>query len=170
MKTILRTIIIAIFVSMSYGEVKAQPKLDKLDQVELMKQFLGNWKGELGKDTFLISENKSFGTGMVSIARIITKDTCLDSIRHLYGYDKKIDKFILAELIKSSPVVEICNSWFTSNNTGEIVIVNPANVNVRYKYEFRNPDMIVQTALLNDKVVKEISLTRILNDKKSTNR
>jgi hypothetical protein len=170
METILRTILIAIFVSLSISVVKAQPKPDQLDQVELMKQFLGTWKGELGKDTFLISENKSFGTGMVSIARIITKETCLDSIRHLYGYDKKNDKFILAELIKSSPVIEICNSWFTSKNTGEIVIVNPANVNVRFKYEFKNQDMIVQTALVNDKVVKEISLTRISKDEKGTNR
>jgi hypothetical protein len=161
MKTILRTLLIGVFISIAISEIKAQPTHNKPNQAILMKQFIGTWKGELGRDTFLISENKSFGTGMVSIGRVITKDICLDSIRHLYGYDKRTDKFILAELIKSSPDIEICNIWFTSDTEGEIVIVNPQNVNLRFKFEFKNPDMIVQQAISNEKAVKEIILTRV---------
>jgi hypothetical protein len=162
MKAILRIVIFGIIISTAIIAIKAQTPQNKPNQVSLMKQFIGTWKGELGRDTFLISENKPFGTGMVSIGRIITKDMCLDSIRHLYGYDKKTDKFILAELIRSSSVIEICNIWFTSNTGGEIVIVNPQNFNLRFKFEFKNPDMIVQTAILNEKAFREIILTRVM--------
>ena len=170
METILRTILIAIFVSISISDVKAQSKLDHLDQVELMKQFIGTWKCELSKDTFLISENVPFGTGMLSSSQIVTKSINLDSIIQLYGYDKEIDKFIVAEQIKSSPVIEICTAWFTSSNTGEIIITNPKNAPFKFKFEFKNPNVIVQTAIRDNKVFKEITGTRILNDKKSTNR
>jgi hypothetical protein len=170
METFLKTTLIAIFVSVSISVVNAQPKLDKLDQVELMKQFIGTWKCELGKDTLLISENIPFGSGMLSKSQIVTKNTNLDSIIQLYGYDKKADKFIVAEQIKSSPVIEICTAWFTSKSTGEIIVTNPENSPFKFKFEFKSPDLIVQTAIQDNKVFKEITGTRILNDKKSTNR
>ena len=170
MKTILRTTFIVIFVSICISDVKAQSEPEHLDQIELMKQFIGTWKCELGKDTFLMSENVPFGTGMLSSSRIVANSINLDSIIQLYGYDKEIDKFIVAEQIKSSPVIEICTAWFTSGNTGEIIITNPKNASFRFKFEFKNPDVIVQTAFRDNKVFKEITGTRINNDKKGTNR
>jgi hypothetical protein len=88
----------------------------------------------------------------------------LDSIIQLYGYDKKVDKFIVAEQIKSSSVIEICTAWFTSSNTGEIIITNPKNAPLTFKFEFKTPDMLVQAAIKDGKVVKEITGTRIKND------
>lgn len=133
----------------------------KLNQVELMKKFTGSWKSELGKDTLLITDNTPFGTGMISSSQTTVKGKILDSIKQLYGYDKKIDRFIIAEQIKSSPVIEICNAWFTSETRGEIFITNPENTPLMYKFEFRTPDSIVQRAILNGKVIKEISLIRL---------
>jgi L-ascorbate metabolism protein UlaG (beta-lactamase superfamily) len=137
------------------------PAYTKLNQVELMKKFAGSWKSELGKDTLLITVNTPFGTGMVSSSQTTVKGKILDSVKQLFGYDKKIDKFIIAEQIKSSPVIEICNAWFTSETGGEIVITNPENTPLRFTFEFRTPDLIVQRAILNGKVVKEISLIRL---------
>ncbi len=37
----------------------AQQPENKLNQVELMEQFIGSWKCELGKDTILIGDNYS---------------------------------------------------------------------------------------------------------------
>jgi len=85
-------------------------------------------------------------------------------VKQLYGYDKKIDKFIVAELIKSSPFIEICTSWFTSQNSGELVVTNPENAPFTFKFEFKNPDLIVQTALQDDKLVREITIIRIKDD------
>jgi hypothetical protein len=131
-----------------------------LDQVSLMKQFIGNWTCEYGKDTFLIIENVPFGAGMVSNCQIVQKGTVPDSIRQLYGYDKKTDKFIMAELIESSSVIEICTIWFTSRNGGEMVVSNTENAKYKWSFEFKTHDLIHQIAKLNGKVVKEVMLTR----------
>lgn len=125
MKIFYTYLLITFFLFIGNNVIQAQTTTSKPDQVKLLKQFAGNWKCKLGKDTFLISENRPFGTGMISSSHIISKNDTLDSIIQLYGYDTDADKFILSELIKSSPAVEICSMWFTSENRGEIIITNP---------------------------------------------
>jgi hypothetical protein len=156
---------IIVFLLICANGTHAQPMQTKLNQVELMKQFLGTWKGEIGKDTIIIGDNTPFGTGMDCNIQIITKNKILDSAKQLYGYDKKYDKFIIAELKKSSPVIELCVTWFTSANTGEMIlfqdISNPENAILKWKFEFKSPDMIIQTALKNNKAYKVVTTTRV---------
>ena len=146
---------------------QAQTTNPHLNQVELMKQFLGSWKGEVGKDTIIIGNNAQFGSGLECSSQIVTKGKVLDSVKQLFGYDKTIDKFIIAELIKSSPVIELCGTWFTSEHAGEMVlfkdISDPGKATLRWKFEFKTPDMIIQTALLNDKIIKVLTITRETN-------
>jgi len=161
MKTFYKTILIVGFFIIGTFGLNAQSTQNNLNQVDLMKKFIGRWKCDLGKDTVLISDNIAFGTGLICSSQIIANGKVLNSVKQLYGYDRKIDKFIVAELIESSPVIEICNSWFTSQNTGELIITNPENSSLRFKFEFKNADLIVQTAIQNNKVVNEITLIRI---------
>lgn len=165
MKIFCKTFLIAGFILFSTIGLKAQSTVNKLNQVELMKQFVGRWKCELGKDTVIIGDNIAFGAGLVCNSQITVNGKILNSVKQLYGYDEKIDKFIVAELIESSPVIELCTSWFTSLNTGELIVTNPDNAPFRFKFEFKTPDLILQTAIHNDKVVKEITITRIKDDK-----
>jgi len=160
MKTICKLLLSTFLVLISVNGVVAQTSQPKPNQVELMKQFIGTWQCELGKDTILVTENTPFGTGMMCSSEIVSNGKKLESIKQLFGYDRKLDKFIVAELIKSSPVIEICNAWFTSSNKGELVIVNPENAPVKWKFEFKTPDLIVQTAIINNRVVKEVLLSR----------
>jgi len=165
MKAFCKIILVTGFILISIPGILAQQTENKLNQVELMKQFIGSWKCELGKDTLIIGDNIAFGTGLVCNSQIIVNGKIINSVKQLYGYDSKIDKFIIAELIENSPVIEICSTWFTSTNTGELVVTNPDNAPFRFKFEFKNPDLIVQTAIQNDKVIKELFLTRIKSDK-----
>ena len=165
MKTFCKIILITGFIFKSIPGIFAQQPANNLNQVELMKQFIGSWKCELGKDTLIVSDNIAFGTGLVCNSQIIVKGKIINSVKQLYGYDSKIDKFIVAELIENSPVIEICSTWFTSANTGELVVTNPDNAPFRFKFEFKNPDLIVQTAIQNDKVIKELFLIRIKSGK-----
>jgi hypothetical protein len=136
-----------------------------LNQVELMKKFTGNWKGEIGKDTTIIGTNTSFGNGMECNSQIVTKGKILNSLKQLFGYDEKNDKFIMEELSKSPSATEICAFWFTSKNTGRMVlfqdISNPENANLKWEIEFTSPDKIIQTALQNNKVIKTVTITRV---------
>jgi len=137
----------------------------KLDQVELMKQFLGTWKCEFGNNTTFMCENKQFGNGAISNSLITTDGKVVDSVVQIYGYDNKTEKFIIAELKESSPVIELCSIWFTSENTGEIIIINPENAPLKFKFEFKSPNMIEQTAIQDNKVVNKIVLKRIEENK-----
>ena len=157
MNTIFRSFLVAVFQLIIIAGIQAQDVQSKLNQIELMKQFLGTWKCELGRDTFLITETKPFGTGMISKSQIFTKDNVLDSIIQVFGFDKKADKFILAELIKSSQAIEICSTWFTSDKAGEILIINPDNAPLKFKFEFKSPTNLVQTAIYGDKIVKVVT-------------
>jgi hypothetical protein len=165
MNTLCKTLLIIGLFLIVACESQAQPINIKPNQVELMKKFVGRWKCDLGKDTVLIGDNIAFGTGLVCNSQIIVNGKILDSVKQLYGYDQKTDKFIVAELIESSPVIEICASWFTSQNRGELVVTNPENAPYRFRFEFINADLIVQTVIQNDKVIRKVSITRIKDER-----
>lgn len=161
MKISFTTILIVSFILINMSRIQAQTTEIKLDQVELMKQFIGTWKGEFGNNSVFLCENKQFAKGIISNSHITTKGEIIESVAQLYGYDNKADKFIVAELKESSSVIEICSTWFTSINTGEIIVTNPDNAPFRFKFEFKTPDMIEQTAIQDNKVVNKIILERI---------
>jgi|WetSurMetagenome_2_1015567.scaffolds.fasta_scaffold161672_1 hypothetical protein len=165
MKTTNKYLLISILLFTCFNKTGAQTNQPKLNQVALMRQFLGTWTCELGKDTFLVSENKPFGRGMTANGRITTQGRTLDSIVQIYGYNKSADRYVLAELIRSSSAFEICTTWFTSATAGELTVENTENSKFKWRFEFKTPDSIVQTAMLDGEVIKEISLTRVKNKK-----
>jgi len=61
MKAFCKTILIVGFVLTNAFGIQAQTTDNKLNQVDLMKKFVGRWKCELGKDTVIISDNIAFG-------------------------------------------------------------------------------------------------------------
>lgn len=164
MKTFSTTLLIVLFLLINTNRMQAQTTQTKLNQIELMKQFIGTWKSEFGEGTIFTSENRPFGNGMICNSQIVIKGKIIDSVTQLFGYDNKTDKFIIAELKESSPVIELCSTWFSSKNTGEIVVTNPDNAPYTFKFEFKTSDLIIQTAITDGKVVNEITLTRIESD------
>jgi hypothetical protein len=150
-----------MFFLISIKETHAQTTQTKLNQVELMKQFIGTWKGELGNNAIYINENKPFGTGMVCNIQIISNGEINDTVKQLFGYDNITDKYIIAELIKSSSVIEISSAWFTSEHTGKIFITDPDGDSIKFDFEFKTPDLLKQTAILDNKMVLEITYNRI---------
>ena len=165
MKTFSLTFLIIEVLLLCTIEMNGQSTNSSLNQPELMKQFIGTWKGEVGKDTLVIGTNNPFGPGLDCTSEIITRGKILNSVRQLFGYDIKNDKFIIAELIKSSPSIELCATWFTSKNSGEMVlfqdISNPENAILKWRFEFKTPDTIVQTALKNNMIYKVVKMTRV---------
>jgi hypothetical protein len=165
MKTTCKYFLLSILLFACFNKSGAQANQPKLNQVVLMRQFLGTWICEMGKDTFLYSENKPFGRGMTANGRITTQGRTLDSIVQIYGYNQSTDKFVLAELIRSSSTFETCTTWFTSLTAGELIVDNVDSSKFKWRFEFKTADSIVQTALLDGQVIKEIFLVRV-KDKK----
>jgi hypothetical protein len=136
--------------------MQAQTTQTKLNQIELGKQFLGTWKGELAKDTFNIWEQKLFGTGMEATIKIVTKGKIITEGKAIMGYDKKNDKLIEADLLEGSDIM-VYAFWFTSKNTCIQIpyeyISNPEKAPSKTTFEFKSPDLYIETYTQNNKVV-----------------
>ena len=154
----------SVFLSFNPNGVQAQTTETKLNQVELMKQFLGSWKYEGTDGSSMIFEITQFGDAMTGNTKTITKDTSFVSHKYLWGYDKKTDKIILAEIFSNTPSMEIDILWFTSNNTVEGVlqkdISNPENAVTKFRFDFKSPDTFILKVLQNNDVAAELMWNR----------
>jgi hypothetical protein len=164
MKTFYLFTLNLVFILLYSNGIQAQTTQPKLNQVELLKQFLGTWKYELAKDTTIISEFTPFGTAIEDNYQIVTKGKILDSGNELLGYNKNDDRIIIARLSKSSPNIEITSWCWTSKNIFEGVrfqdIINPQNATFIMKIEFKSPDLFVMMFTQNNKVIAAYTYTR----------
>jgi hypothetical protein len=154
-----------IYVVDSYVEktVKYSNAPKELNQVELLKQFLGTWKGELGNDTTYIAEQKLYGNGLLSAVKTITKGKTIMEGNTIIGYDSNSDKIIETNLIKGSDIMVLA-IWFTSKNTCIEIpyeyLSNPQNAPITWLYEFKSPDLMVWNYIENNKTTKSFTFHR----------
>jgi hypothetical protein len=115
MKTFLSAKLIVIFLLLCSNGVKTQTLQPQLNQVELMKQWVGSWRV---KGTYITSGINSFGIdGLEGFQKTQFKDSIASEHKFIYGYDKKSDKYISASISKNKPGVSLMIFWFTSENT-----------------------------------------------------
>ncbi|MEI6140971.1 MAG: hypothetical protein WCP85_17005 [Mariniphaga sp.] len=156
---------IGLHMSVIIKPIQAQTTQNKLNQIELMKQFLGTWQAQMGKDTVQVDEFTAFGSGIVGTIKNITKGKVISSTKELWGYDQKNDKIIFAMLWESSPEISLWAYWFTSKNTCEGVsyqdLSNPEKAILKYKMVIKSSDSYVLTMLQNNKPVAESTFKRV---------
>jgi hypothetical protein len=155
---------IIMFLLICITEIQPQTTQTKLNQVELMKQFIGSWKCDIAKDTTRFWDVKSFGTGLECYLKVVTKGKVIIEAKRLWGYDPGTDKYIGLELNKGMDM-RIYAQWFTSYNKGEAIlysdISNPEMASLRGEAEFKSPDMYIITTIVNNKPVKTDTYTRV---------
>lgn len=144
--------------------VKYKEPSEDLNQVNLWKKFSGTWKGEIAKDTFIVYEQKPYGTGMENKIKIITKGKILQEGIGLFGYDIESDKIIEATLMNGSDIISNA-FWFISENTCEGIpfkdISNPGTPDLKWKIEFKSPDMWVVETIKDNKTIAVNTLLRV---------
>jgi hypothetical protein len=144
--------------------VKASETPKELNQVELWKQFLGSWKCDIAKDTTEFWDAKSYGTGLDCYYKIVTKGKIVKEGKELWGYDKRVDKYIVSFLDKGMDI-DIWTTWFKSKNEYKWIpysdILNPEKASAKWEGEIKSPDMFVETYIVNDKPVKTYTFTRV---------
>jgi hypothetical protein len=164
MKKSFLILVIVGFLVIGLSEIQAQTTQPKLNQVELMKQFIGNWKVELPKDTVYYMDYKAFGSGFEGYDRTLAKDKMIGEEKELWGYDSKLDKFVGADFVKGKDI-EIWVIWFTSNTKFESVhlsdISNPDKASIRGEGEFKSPDAYSASEFMNGKVVLTYNFKRV---------
>ncbi len=117
-----------------------------------MKQVLGSWTAEMGKDTTVYFEAKPFGTGIEDYMEFITKGKGFLKIKGLFGYDEKDDKYIHLK-VYDPPGHALNVFWFTSENIFEGVqyqyMSNPENAPLKWKIELKSSDLMIMTTTVN---------------------
>ena len=83
MKTLHITILIMILILIFPKETEAQTLQTKLNQVELMKRFIGNWEWNLNQNTTYQLESRSFGNGITCNIQVLVGGEIIDSVKQL---------------------------------------------------------------------------------------
>ena len=160
------TFAVAVFLLIFSNGIMAQTNPSGLNQVELIKQFLGTWKVELGKDTIQLTEITCFRNGALELySRYMYKEKIYAEHKYVCGYDKKNDKYVIATIINDNPSITLSTLCFTSNNTCDRIsytyISNPEQATSKTIYDFKSPDLFIANDIKNGKPVRTIKYNRV---------
>ena len=143
-----------------------QNSTQNLDQVELMKQFVGTWSAKVGNDTLIIWECASFGQSIEFVIKNEIKGVESIEGKTLMGYDVKNGKLLEAIILKNSPKIMLASCWFTSPKACIQIqnedITNPETARWKWSIEFKTADLFVLTETINNK----FSYTRTFSKQK----
>lgn len=146
-----------VFLLFCVNGVQAQTTETKLNQIELMKQFFGTWKGEIGKDTVFIMEGKTFGKGLDFYWKTDTRGKILSEGKSIMGFDMMNKRIMEPQIWNNSPNIILWSGLFTSTNIYEAILLrdlpNPEKATVKWKYEFKSSDVLVCTYTANKKEI-----------------
>jgi hypothetical protein len=164
MKKLSLSTTIIIFLLICCDGIQAQTTQSTLNQVDLMKQFIGTWEFELAKDTTVYWDLKSYGIGMEGNFRIATKGKTLMEGKQLWGYDNNLDKWISAQMMKGV-TMQLYVHWFTSINKWTTIsykdISNPDKTSEKWDMEFKSPDVLTNSWIRNNEPVVVKTFTRV---------
>lgn len=128
-----------------------------LNQARLMKQLEGNWNCEIGIDTSAFWDMEPYGSGYAASLKYITKGKIVKEGKGLYGYDKKIDKIVEAGITKGMDI-GVYVMWFITESKFVLIpfgdLANPEKASFKMEGEFKVPDILVETTMINNKTVK----------------
>jgi hypothetical protein len=100
MKFFLKITMITVLVVLSTNVIYAQAMQESLNQVELMKQFIGTWKNESIKDTVYTAEFKPYGNGGLEFSlKGVTGGKVWLEIVQLWGYERQSEHYASGSLV-----------------------------------------------------------------------
>jgi len=148
--------------------LQAQTAQPGLSQVDLMKQLIGTWKYESGKDTMFMAEFKPYGnSGLEFTLRSMAMGKQWLEMKQLWGYDKRRDKVVIAGIMKDSPGIILQTGWFTSKSRLEQVplefATDPDKALFKVIFEFKSPDQVVRQEIVNGQSLAAENYNRVKN-------
>jgi hypothetical protein len=134
----------------------SQNSTQNLNQVELMKQFVGSWNAKAGADTLIIWECSSFGPNIEFVIKNKVKEVESIEGKTFMGYDVKNGKLLEAIILKDSPNIMLAPCWFTSPKTCVQIqnddISHPETARWKWSIEFKTTDLFILTETINNKI------------------
>ncbi len=134
----------------------------RLNQVELMKKWIGYWRTE---GTYITSEIRPYGIdGLEGYQKVQIKDSVAQEHKFIYGYNKNLDKYISASISKNNSGLFLVAFWFTSENVCKRIpfedISDPEHAASTAIYEFKSKDQIIATFTEKNKPDRSFKIVR----------
>lgn len=165
MKKLGLTIVIVVSLFAISNGIQAQSTQAKLNQMELMKRWVGTWIGNIGKDTIFIIECNPFNKGFELYLKNEVKGKVVIDWKTLVGYDRKSDKLIEALIFDDNPEMMLLSMWFSSPSKCEEIFLedsaSPEKAINKWIFEFKIPDMLIWNELVNNKPSHIYNLHRV---------
>jgi hypothetical protein len=146
MKKIFFTIGIAVFILICSTRMHAQTTQTKLNQVELMKQFIGKWESKVGKDSVDVRDWQNYGKAFLMIQYKLVKGQKTSQGICNIGFDSEEGNFKGFKIGLDGHYVD----WiglFTSEKI--FTIYGTKNFNTgpygKYTFAFESPDIYTTT-------------------------
>ncbi|MFO7368775.1 MAG: hypothetical protein R6X09_00720 [Bacteroidales bacterium] len=163
MKTLLRTSIIIVFLQILFSGLYAQSSLTKLDQRALVKQLLGSWKSDIGKDTALIVTNTVNDAGIKGYNKYMSIDGIILEEELIWNYSVSLDKYIIT-IEKEGLDTENYALWFTSEKKYKMIqysdITSPEKASFRIDGEIVSPSMVKETRIDENNLVSSYTYNK----------
>ena len=164
------TLVIAavLFVLFANG-LQAQATKSALNQADLLKQFAGTWENKSIKDTVYTAEFKPYGNngGLEFNLKAAAAGKVWLEMRQFWGYDKKLDRVVMAGLMKDSPNIMLSSAVFKASNRFEQVPLEfasePDKAGFLVVFEIKSPDQVIREEFLNNKPLGTEVYNRVKN-------
>ena len=154
-----------LMVNELWSQVKADATaVPKLNQLELVRQFIGKWQSVVGKDTTDIIEYQQFGNAIVSRCNRFIKGKEFPLFALDAGFSAESNQLKVFVLFSSGDYVTVNCSFKTARKlTGEYLPdFNQEVVISRFEDEFISPDEYKSTTYDKDGAkIEEVKWTRI---------
>ena len=146
--------------------LNAQSKQSRLNQADLLKQFIGTWENATNKDTVFIAEFKPYGNGGLEFSlRSTAQGKVWLEMKQLWGYDKKSDKVVIAGLMKDSPDIILQSAWFTEKSKFKQVPLefasDPEKSTFIVLFDLKSPDLVIREEIVNNKSLRTEPYKRV---------
>ncbi len=136
--------------------IYCQNNTQNLNQIELMKQFIGTWKADLGNDTIIKWECTPFGPNIEFVVKNEIRGVEYIQGKTFMGYDLKNNTLLETVILANSPNIMLAPCWFTSPNTLVQIsiddISHPETARWKWIVEFKTADLFILTEKINNKI------------------
>jgi hypothetical protein len=147
MKTCCFKLIIAVFLFHFSNGIQAQTTQTKLDQVELIQDWVGTWQRVIGNDSILVLEFQQYGKGFKQDLYLLTNGK--KSIQGIacYSFSAKDDKFKVFSLTADGNYLTGI-VYFTTEKKWDQYLVqdfNPEKILLKGEGELVTPNIYTST-------------------------
>ena len=135
----------------------------KLNQIELIKQFVGKFKHEIGKDTVIIWDCKPFGNGYELSYTFSAKGKVYYDIKDLWGFDIKSDTWVVFSIENRENYKVFYQKFITPSEmiVDRVYILGNEDKQESYSMEVISPDKFAGYLKLEGKKKLIHIMTRI---------